>query len=100
MAFESTLACMTTGSFSDLQCILGHGFLGLFGNYAVALIFSMLAWIFISRKFNLSFDFTLIGGLTLVFFLTFLVAPQWMFFAFALILLTIAGWGYYKWGRR
>lgn len=93
-------SCLTTGSFADLECIIGQGFFSIFGNPIYISAFILVTSLFIIFKMRISFDLGLLFLLSLVFTLSLSIAPQWIFWLLIIVIGIISGFALYRLLRR
>jgi len=96
MVWESTLNCFTTGSFADLECFIGNGFMSIFGTPVYLTIFAIFAGVAICWKLKIPLDLSGIFLLSLVFVINMAFAPDWILYLAIILIASIAGYGYYK----
>lgn len=93
-------SCLTTGSFADLECIIGQGFFNIFGNPIYVTAFVLVAVLFIIFKMKISFDLGLLFLFSIIFALSLSIAPQWIFWLLAIMIGFITGFILYRLLRR
>ena len=100
MVWESTLTCFSTGSFADIECIIGSGLLSIFGNPIYLTLISMVFFVALAWKLKLPLDLTAIFllGIVSVFTLTFV--EQWVQWLIIIFLAIGAAYGLYKFIKR
>lgn len=98
--WESTLTCFTTGSLSDLECLIGNGLMGIFGSPIILTIVMLVFGVILCWKLKISFDLTVVFMVSLIDVMVLAFAPVWLKWLSILIVACIVGWGFYKFSRR
>lgn len=94
------LSCFTTGTFGDMECFLVNGFGALFGGPEFLTIVTMAFSLILTFKLKLPPDLAVVWNVALLLVATTSFAPEWLFWAVLIAVLTMAGWGLYKWANR
>ena len=98
--WESTLTCFTTGTFADIGCVIGQGFLNMLGNPVFVTIFVLFFGSFLAFKFKAPLPLTVIFLFSLVNALTFAYAPDWLKWVLLIVMSIGGGYGLFKLLRR
>lgn len=100
MIWETPFTCFTTGSFADIQCILGQGFSGILGGPIVATIIVLILALILSFKLRLAPELIVVFMFSIIFVSAMAFAPDWIKWAFLIILAIIVGFGVNKFLKR
>lgn len=95
-----TLSCFTTGSINDITCIIGNGFMSMFGNGVFLSIFIIFGWLFLCFKLRLPIDLITVSTFALTFVLTMMFMPVWVKYLAIIIAMAITAYGIGKYFRR
>jgi hypothetical protein len=96
MVWESSMGCFATGTFADIECFIGQGFMSLFGNGIMLSIFIMLMGVLISYKLKLPMDLSAIFIFSMVLVANMAFMPDWVMWITVLLLAMVTGFGFYK----
>ena len=97
---NATFSCFTTGSFSDMECILSHGIGGMFGGAIIATLIIMIGTLIFLYRLKLQPELIAVVMSCEFLIMMFVMAPPWMFWTVILLLLILAGFGFSKFLKR
>jgi hypothetical protein len=100
MVAPLSFACFTTGSFSDLSCLLGGGLSGMVGVGPFVSLFVLIVGVIAGYKLKLPLDFFAVWMLALSSVCALAFMPIWVFWLGVLLAAIAAGYGFYKFFTR